>query len=155
MTSVDHYAERYRQTVQEALPGEQVLAVGILSRPGSMGAAITAQVSDVGFAIGNLFGKRKAPGLPVNVAVAVTPTRLVAFGFTPKMTSIKLKGQVAAWDRRGLSVEVRPGSLATRLILRFADGTVVELDSNRNIGQYQALNDRFLAALGAVGAPTA
>ncbi len=36
MKSVEEYAAAYRETDQAAVPNEQVLCVGVLSRPGGM-----------------------------------------------------------------------------------------------------------------------
>lgn len=146
--SVDDYLEKYRAVVQEAVPEEQVLAVGVLSRPGSMGAALAAQGSGLAYLGMNKHGKNASGGLPTNVVVAVTPSRVIAFDFRPKMTSIKLKGRAAEWTRAGLQVTAERNTLATRLTFAWPNGAVVQLDSNRSIGQYNRMNDAFMAALG-------
>ena len=146
--SVEHYVEKYRAVVQEAVPEEQVLAVAVLSRPGSVGAALAAQGSGLAYLGMNKHGKNASGGLPMNVVVAATATRIIAFDFRPKMTSIKLKGRAAEWPREGLQVTAERNTLATRLTFAWSNGAAVQLDSNRSIGQYNRMNDAFMAALG-------
>lgn len=152
MRTVDDYAAAYRETVQRAVADEQVLAAGVLSRPGSLGNALLVQVSGLAGLLGNRSGKQASNDLPQNVVVAVTPTRVLFFDFKPKMTSIALKRLVRTIPRAGLQVLTAGGSTATRVTFAQADGSSFELDSNRNIGKYQRLNDTLLAHLGAVPA---
>ena len=148
MPSVEQYMEKYRAIAQESVPNEQVLAIAVLSRPGSMGAALAAQGSGLAAMGMNKHGKNASGGLPMNVLVCATPTRILAFDFRPTMTSIKLKGLVAEWTRAGLQVSAERNTLATRLTFTWPNGAVVQLDSNRSFGQYNQMNDAFLAAVG-------
>lgn len=152
MKTVESYAAAYRDTVQAAVPDEQVLAVAVLSRPGSMGAALLTQVSGLGALLRNRAGKAASADLPQNVVAAVTPTRVLFFSFRPKMSSIVVKDLVRAIPRDGLRLSGEGGTLATRVTFTLADGSSFQLDSNRNVGQYQRLNDRFFAELGALAA---
>lgn len=148
MQSVEQYVEKYLAVVQEAVPEEQVLAVAVLSRAGSMGAAMAAQVSGAAYLGMSKRGKAASGGLPMNVVVAATPSRVIAFDFRPKMTSIKLKGRAAEWPREGLQVTAERNKLATRLTFAWPNGAAVQLDSNRSIGQYNRMNDAFMTTLG-------
>jgi hypothetical protein len=148
LRSVDEYITRYRVAAQAAVPDEQVLAVGILTRTGGLSGALAAQVSGAWYLASKRRGARDAPGLPQNVAVAVTPTRLVVFEFRPSGTSIRLKRHVADWPRPGLTVTSEDTTLAERLTFTFADGEVVRLDSNKSIGQYRQINAQFLREIG-------
>lgn len=147
MKTVDTYIARYRDTVQAAVPDEQVLAVGILSRPGSLADTAVLKVSGLAFLVRNAAAKQASLGLPQNVAVAVTPTRVLFFAFRPKMQSIVLKGLVRSIPRAGLGMRLERATLATRVVFTLPDGTSFELDSNRNVGQYQRLNEPFLSEL--------
>lgn len=149
MKSVDEYSAAYRDTVQREVPDEQVLAVGVLSRPGSLGNALLMQVSGLAALLKNRAGKQASGDLPQNVVVAATPTRVLCFAFKPKMSSIALKGLVRTLPRQGLRVGLTTSNLATRVTFFLADGSSFELDSNRNLGQYQRLNDSLLRELGA------
>ena len=149
MKSVEEYAAAYREIVQQAVPNEQVLVVGVLSRPGSMSGALLSKVSPAAAMIKNRSGKSKSADLPLNVVAAVTPTRVLFFGFKPKMTSIKLKELAREIPRAGLSISVEPATVATRVTFHCGDGSEFQLDSNRSIGQYNRMNDGLLAELGA------
>lgn len=147
MKSVEEYAAAYREIVQREVPNEQVLAVAVLSRPGSISGALLAQVSGAAALIKNKSGKSASGDLPLNVVAGATPTHVLFFAFKPKMMSIKLKGLVRAIPREGLKVAVEPGSVATRVTFHCGDGSAFQLDSNRSIGQYNKMNDGFLAEL--------
>jgi hypothetical protein len=145
--SVEAYAEAYRATVQQSVTDERVLAVAVLSRPGSLGSGLLMQVSDMGGLLRNRAGKSASAGLPQNVIAAVTPTRVMFFDFKPKMTSVVIKRLVREIPRAGLRVTGSAGTLATRVTFDLADGSRFELDSNRSVGQYARLNDAFFTVL--------
>ena len=148
MKSIEEYVEQYMAIVQEAVPDEQVLAVAMLSRPGSMGAVLLRRASMAAAVVANHGGKDASGGLPLNVVVGLTATRVLAFDYKPKMTSIKLKGLAAEWTREGLQVSTATGTLATRVSFTWPNGSLIQLDSNRSVGTYNQMNDGFLAALG-------
>ena len=148
MKSVEEYAAAYREIVQREVSDEQVLVVGVLSRPGSLGTAMLMQVSGAAAMFKNKSGKTASADLPMNVVAAVTPTRVLFFAFKPKMMSIKLKGLVREIPRAGLSIAVEPGTTATRVTFQCGDGSAFQLDSNRSLGQYNKMNDGLLAELG-------
>ncbi len=145
MASIEDLNRKHVATVQEAVPDEQVLAVGVLSRPGSIGAGLATQVSGLLATVMSKKGKDASGGLPLNVVVAATPTRLLAFDFKPKGASIKLRQRVAEWPRAGMQVTTEKKTTATRLTFQFGDGTRIELDSNRQFGGANAVNDAFIA----------
>lgn len=149
MKSVEEYADEYRSIVQEHVLGQEVLAVGVLSRPGSLGSALLSMVSPLAAILKNKKGKSASAGLPQNVIAAVTPTRVMFFDFRPKMASIKVKDRVLDIARHGLTVTVEEHNLAARLTFHLAEGSSFELDSNRSVGQYQRLNADLLHHLGA------
>ncbi len=76
MKSAEEYAAGYRDIVQAAVPGEQVLVVGVLGRPGSMSGALLSKVSPLAALVKNKSGKSASANLPQNVVVAATPTRV-------------------------------------------------------------------------------
>ncbi|CAN5453480.1 hypothetical protein BH10ACT2_BH10ACT2_03450 [soil metagenome] len=147
MKSVEEYVAGYRDIVQAAVPGEQVLVVGVLSRPGSMGGALLSKVSPLAALVKNKSGKSASANLPQNVVVAATPTRVLFFGFKPKMTSIKLKELARELPRAGMTLSVESGTMATRVTFHLGDGSTFQLDSNRSVGQYNTMNDGLLAEL--------
>ena len=135
MKSVEEYEAAYRQIVQAEVPGEQVVVVGVLSRPGSMSRVLLAQLSPAAAMIKGRSGKAKSADLPPNVVVAVTPTRVLFYKYKPKMTSIKLKELVREIPRAGLHISVEPGTVASRVTFQLGDGSSFQLDSNRSTGE--------------------
>jgi len=147
MKSVDEYAQQYREIVQAEVSDEPVAAVGVLCRPNGLISAVAP-----GGVIMRMIGKKKSGGLPMNVLVGVTPTRVLFYDFRPRMTSIKLKKLVRTLPRQGLQVTVSAGNLATRLTFATPDGESFELDSNKSVGQYDRINHGLIEALGATPA---
>ena len=79
MKSVEEYVAQYMAIVQEAVPDEKVVAVAMLSRPGSMGTVLLRRASMAAAAVANHGGKDASGGLPLNVMVGLTATRVMAF----------------------------------------------------------------------------
>ena len=155
MKSVEQYVEIYRSAVQEQLPEEQVIAVGMLTPPGTMKSVLVGQASPLIGMIMRRKGKKASGGFPMNVLMAVTPTRLVTFGYKPKGTKIKVKDRLTEWPRRHVRVELGKGGISQRLHFTFSDGQTIELDALRSVGQYDRMNDPFFASLGLVRAHAA
>ena len=143
--------QRYADSLQPHVP-EPILAVGLLSRVGAMGRTLLWKASPLAAMAHSQLAKKKASGLPTNVVVAVTATRVHLFDFRPKGSSIKVKGEPTVWDRAGFQGWIdAPGTLSTRVRLQFADGTTVELDANRAMPGYADFNTPMLDLLTAAG----
>lgn len=127
---IEKYQRRYREAVQEHLPGEEVLAIGIYYRTGSWGAMAAAEASGLAYMATRLIGKRKAGGLSQNVVLAVTPEHLYAFGYKPKGTGLKVTGQEASWDRATVQVETGARTITDRIKITGEDGSI-ELDTSK------------------------
>ena len=155
MKSVEQYNEMYRQSLQAAVPDEQVLCAGILCRPGSMtGTLVGASASPLIGMIIRARGKKKAGGFPMNCVMAVTPTRLITFEYRPKGTRIKVKKKVVEWPRH--MVRVAAGEerrMSRQIFFAFPDGTSMELEAPRSFGRYDRFNDAFYHALGLMTSP--
>jgi hypothetical protein len=149
MTARDEkYRSKYLATVQPHVEGE-ARAVGMFSRPGSMGAALLSQGSALASTLALRSGKKKAGGLPMNVIVAATDDSVYVFDYKPKGTGIKIKDTVAVWDRG--SVRVAPaeeGTLADRLVIQLGDGEAIQLDSNKMPGFKSEFNEPLIRMLG-------
>ena len=148
MRSVEQYVEKYRATVQAHVPEEQVYAVGMLTPPGTMKSVLVAQASPLAGMIMRRKGRKASGGFPMNVLMAVTPTRLITFGYKPKGFKIKVKERLTEWPRQHVAVQYGERGISQRLIFRFSDGNSIELDALRSLGQYDRMNDPFFAALG-------
>jgi len=151
MRSVEDYIESYRAALQEAIPEEPVWGLGLLSTVGATKSAMTGFISPLAGMIMRRKGKAKAPGFPTNVVMAVTPSRIIAFGYRPSYTKIKLKKRVAEWPRQSVQAQIVPPAKARGLdhaLFRFPDGSAVELEIARSFAKYSGINDSFYHALG-------
>ncbi len=148
-TYVSGFTARYIDLAQREVPDERVVAAGTLSRTGAMGNTLVAMFSEVAAIIGSMSNKRTSGGLPKNVVVAVTQTRVLFFGFKVRGGSVVITGLALTLLRSNVRVVVAKGILATNVQFQLADGTAFQLDSNCGNGQYRSLNDGLLAALGA------
>src|SRR5687768_1575161 len=155
MRSVEEHVENYRSAIQAAIPEEQVIAVGMLAPPGTMKSVLVGQASPLIGMIMRRKGKKASGGFPMNVLMAVTPTRLITFGYRPKGTKIKVEERLTEWPRRHVRVEIGKGGISQRLHFTFSDGQSIELDALRSVGQYDRMNDPFFASLGLVRANAA
>lgn len=142
------YQLKYRETAQRKLGGEEVLAVGMFYRTGTLGSLPLAEVSGVAYLASRAIGKKKAGGLSQNVLLVLTPDRLYAFNYAPKGTSIKIKGEEAVWERSAVGIEVENTSLTQRITISSpSEDERVVLDSNRRSGA--RMNGPLLELLGA------
>lgn len=133
---VEKYQRQWRESVQPKVD-QQVLAVGIFNRRGTWGALGLGYVSDAAGAFQFGRSKRRAPGLPDKFLLAVTPTKVHAFGFRPAGTKIKVKDERAAWDRSALKVSEGEGKITNALVLEptgepaEGEGGRVEVESSK------------------------
>lgn len=145
MRSIETSTERFRQTVQAAVPDEPVIALAVLSRVGGIAGGLDRRTS-VPTVAGKLIRR-----FPVrsrdDVVVAATPTRLVAFHAGASRSSVDLRGKIDEWRREGTSVSVSQGSAPRRLTFTFADGTVTQLEHQRRHGVTHDLTETFVAEL--------
>jgi hypothetical protein len=136
----EKYRARYLETVSEKL-GEPAEAVGMFTRPGSMGTVMAAQVSAVAAGVMGSRGADRAGGLPLNVIVGVTASKIYVFPYKPKGFGIKLKDPVVVWDRSEIRVErLKEGTLANRLRFHLPGGESIELDSTKMPGSSSDFN---------------
>ena len=147
MKTLADYTQTYAASVQAVVP-EPVLAVGVLSRPGAMGATVAGQLSGGAWLVMNHRGKKRAGGLPLNVVLALTPTSVYVFNYRPGYGGkLRVKAPVAVWRRDTFVATIdQPGTLAARVHFHFVDGTEIQLDWNRGFSG-EAFNAPLLTAL--------
>lgn len=144
----EKYRQKYLQTLSQRV-GEPAEAVGVFSRPGSMNSLMVTKVSPLAGMLLSKKNKGRTGGLPQNVVVGVTPTRVYVFAYKPSGTSFKLKDPLAVFDRTQVRAEVTGRSMAaTRVRFTLPDGDQIELDSNRMPGSSEDFNAPVVAALG-------
>jgi hypothetical protein len=136
----EKYRARYLETVSKKL-GQPAEAVGMFTRPGSMGSVLAAQVSPLISFFTLSRGKERAGGLPLNVIIGATADKIYVFPYKPKGLSVKLKDPVAVWDRAEVRVErLKEGTLANRLRFNLPGGESIELDSTKMPGSSSDFN---------------
>lgn len=147
MKTMADYSQTYAASLQPAVP-EAILAVGVLSRPGAMGAVLASQLSGGAWMVMNHKGKKQSGGLPQNVVLALTPTSVYVFNFKPGWGGkLKIKAPIAVWRRDTFMTSIdQPGSLAARVHFHFVDGSEIQLDWNRGFGG-EGFNAPLLNAL--------
>ena len=138
----------------EALIGEHVEAFGFFGHPGFLQGVADSGPGDGGFDIFGWFrGRRKTGGMPTQVYLVVTPTRVLTVKYRLRMGGMVEPAEVLrTWDRGGALVEVQerppdadPAVTGARVIVRGpAEERAVELESfDRGTG----VNDEVLTLL--------
>jgi hypothetical protein len=146
MVDNQKYRDLYIAACQEHV-GDPVRAVAVLSRPGAMTRMGVLNISPLASGVMGMSAKKQAGGLPHNVILAVTDSALHVFDYSPKRNSVKIKGEVATWNRADLQVKAADGKLATTLTFEFSDGGQVQLEAN-NMGL--EFNVPGIQAMGAI-----
>jgi hypothetical protein len=145
----DKYRQKYIETLQPKV-ASPIRAIGVFSRPGSMGSMFLRKVSPAGAAIKSRAAKGKSGGLPQNVVVAVTDDQVCFFPFKPKGRGIKATDPLVVLDRRSVAATVTSEStLARRIQFQVAGEEPIELDSNQMPGYPSDFNSPILQVLGA------
>ena len=113
----EEWKQKFRELAQPHVD-EQVLAAGPFRRGGAAGQyALSKAGGGIPYAIGSLFQKKRAGGLPQRVFLAVTPTRLHAFRWKMKGRGYALQKEVAVWERAGLRVSTEQKMNLTMLTI--------------------------------------
>lgn len=150
MKSVEEYIERYRATLQEAIPEEPVWGLGLVSLAGSMKSVFAGLASPLAGVLMRRKGRSKAPGFPMNSVIGVTPTRFIAFEYRPRGTGIKLKKRIVEWPRQQVHVQIVPASSRGlhHVVFTLPDATTYEFELASSFGQYANINNSFYTAIG-------
>jgi hypothetical protein len=159
MPATQEYLANYAAAMQPHC-AEPIVAVGAAKAPGAMSAMVTQLVAGkAGRFVGNFLGHKAAraatapkprpDGMPDDLLLAVTTTRIHAFGYEPKGSKhVDVTSTYAVWDRAGVVVSAdEPGKWTQRITLRWPNGAEVQLDAVLPPGGNRDLNDAFLGAL--------
>lgn len=144
--------EKYQEKMKASLAGKvpaEVLAVGVFSRPGSMGNVVASQLSGLAYLLGNQSSKGRAGGLPQNVVFAVTAEHVYVFAYKPKgMGGLKVKDPIVVWPRGSVRFSLAgSGALADTYHVEIAGQEPIQLDSNKLPGMSSDFNDPALSLL--------
>jgi len=123
----EEYRPTYRDAVQPYV-AEPILAIGVFNRAGGIGRMGMAKVSPLLSMMMSSRAKKQSGDLPTSVIVAVTADKAHVFSYKPTRSAPKIDQEVAAWDRRGMTVRTEPTMTATRVHLVLADGQTIELE---------------------------
>jgi hypothetical protein len=138
------YIERNQPSVEEKLD-EPVLAWSLFYRTGGWGSLAATHVSPLAATAINLVGKKRAGGLPQHFLLVVTPSKIRAFAFKQKRSDLRVRDEVAVWDRESIRASFRETAMTMRLTIEApANGESVVCDTGK-----AAITERFLSALGA------
>jgi hypothetical protein len=115
---VVEWREKFRALASERVD-EEVLAAAPF-RHGGAGtryAISKLQLGGIAYAGSKLLSKKKAGGLPDQLMLVVTPTKLYAFTYKFKGRSYKIKDEAAVWERSGIRVSTDRSSGMTALTI--------------------------------------
>jgi hypothetical protein len=100
---VVEWREKFRQLAREHVD-EDVLAAAPFRHGGAATryAISKLQLGGIAYAGSKLMSKKNAGGLPDQLMLVVTPTRLYAFTYKFRGRSYKIKDEAAVWERSAL-----------------------------------------------------
>jgi hypothetical protein len=112
------YREKFRKLAQEKVT-EPVIAVAPFRRGGASSnfAISKSQIGGLFYAANSLRNKTKAGGLPGQIFLVVTPTKLHAFKYKFRGRNYAIQDEAAVWDRAGLRVSTKPQMGLTMLTI--------------------------------------
>ena len=128
------WEQKYKGAVAPQL-GEEPLAVGPFQRTGQyfLTIPVVGQLGFVFYLAYQAINKKRASGLPMNFLLAVTPSKVHAFKYKPGgYGRIRVKGEVASWDRSDIRVASRSdGPMASRIMFETTeDGRTERITCN-------------------------
>ncbi len=112
------YREKFRRLAQEKV-AEPVIAVAPFRRGGAASnfAISKSQIGALVYGANSLRNKNKAGGLPNQVFLVVTPTKLHAFKYKLRGRDYNLQDEAGVWERAGLRVSTQQQMGLTMLTL--------------------------------------
>ena len=110
------WEQKYREAVQPQLD-EPLLKAGLFYRTGGFASVALGPFSGLASLVAVGVGKKRAGGLPNQFIVAVTPTRVHAFKCTIAYNKIKVRQELAVWNRAGLRVSAEETAINTKVII--------------------------------------
>ena len=112
-------AHKYREVLQPKLD-EPVLAGGLFYRTAGWHGIAMGPFSGLAALVSRGIGRRRAGGFPERFLVAVTPTRVHAFGCSTAYGDVKAKEELAVWERSALTVTAEETPVNTKVVIESA-----------------------------------
>jgi hypothetical protein len=137
-----------RQWIGGAQPHvpDVVLACGMFTNANSMQTLVTGAVAPAFGYFKKAQNKERSGGLPFNIAVAVTPTKVYICEAKPKATKMSVKRVVEVWDRGAFHIETEDQPLATKVTVTWPqEGRQIQLDAPKHNGGVNEEILRYLA----------
>ena len=123
---------------------EPIVVLGALSRSGGYTRLGVGKISPIASIAMGSKAKKASGNLPNNVVAAVTATKVHLFDYAQKRSSIKVKGEVATWDRDSIRVTTEDKSTAVRVHVEFPEeGSAIDLEAVKGMG----FNDELIGML--------
>jgi hypothetical protein len=107
-----------REEVTPRVGGEELVAVAAFRRTGGASSYAASKLGGgLPYLATKLISKKRASGLPENVMLAVTPTKVYAFKRKQKGRRMVAGDEVAVWERGGLQVSTDKAMGMTKLTI--------------------------------------
>jgi hypothetical protein len=139
------YMKQWIETAQSLVP-EEVLACGMFTNAGAMQTLTSGAVSPAVGYFKKAYNKEVlSGGLPFNIAVAVTASKIYILEAKPKATKMSVKRVAEVWERGRFQIETEDKMTATRVTITWAeDGRQIQLDAPKHNG---GVNEEILIYL--------
>ena len=122
---------------------EPIEVIGALSRAGGMTRLGVGKISPLASIAMGSKAKKASGNLPNNVVAAVTATKVHLFDYAQKRSSIKVKSEVATWDRCSVRITTEDKATAVRVNVEFPEGEAIQLEAVKGMG----FNDELIGLL--------
>ena len=126
---------------------EPIIVIGALSRVGGMTRLGVGKLSPIASIAMGSKAKKASGNLPNNVVAAVTATKVHLFDYAQKRSSIKVKDEVATWERGSLKITTEDKATAVRVNVELPEGAI-RLEAIKGMG----FNDELIGLLKTVSA---
>jgi hypothetical protein len=110
------WEQKYRDAVQPKLD-EPLLKAGLFYRTGGFAAIALGPFSGLAAMVSRTVGKQKSGGFPNQFVIAVTPTHVHAFKCSIAYNKLKVREELAVWDRAGLRVTAEETAVNTKVTI--------------------------------------
>jgi hypothetical protein len=111
-TQLAQAQDQFRDMAQSRLD-EPVEAAWLFHRAGFLPSYGVSKLSPLAGTIMSTINKKRASGFPTQFLLALTPTKVYAYGmkFKGRTREYTLKDELAVWDRGGLQVDWKESTL--------------------------------------------
>jgi hypothetical protein len=149
---VNDKGRKYMRQMIDSVQGqisEPVLAASVFTTAGAMASMGVGMISPLAGMLMRRAGKKKAEGLPFNVGIFVTPTKVHVFEMKPSRGKMAPRELKQTWDRRQFQVSTEDKAMATKVVVDFpSEGRQVVLEAMKGSGGMNEEVIRYLSEPG-------